>query len=697
MTGFEDKEASADRTFAYDFKSSYDGAIVRLFQYELGHIDSDINDSSDYDALVRARRHAAAIEASCYRLASACLDRIFTESTSVGRGNSSLRIESTCSSHARLRPPFHHAGRHSSSIGFDLAAFQGHIGANIEPCPWIDDTLGLPYFLWDIERGQTIETSGLAECPTYTAISHTWGRWQKTGAPVRVDGVSKWLIPENSIFDVRSLRIILRNLPVRTKYVWFDLLCIPQDRSEIALREISRQAAIFRGAQYAIAWLNMISDWKGLRSVIEWMCLEYLGSQHGKERGVQARIHRTSAFTAASGSTGLFEPYEEGSDLSDSVLRPSAWFTSLWTLQEVCLRPDMLLCSKDRELLTVGDCEPVPFDGLVALLDPILETAGGQALISDVEAAASYSFESEDLEISASEKLGALIRGGRYPVGFIELFALLEKTGMTEFHAINQEAIMKLGSLRHCKEGRAEAIMSVIGATNWFVKAIESGRLDDLERSLILGLYPASFLKEIVDMLGSHFYDSVLVRNDVGVDFSTESPVRGSLLPFRPSSNIEQVSEEIILPRSRLAGDDHPSVRLWTIELDGSVRIPEAAVLQPRTGGEVKPLVAFTTIAYPAEFGPYGSHEPGWRHGQRKRSIELREWERDWLSYSRNHAVALKSATLLGRHYVQGVLLKETLSGTLVKVGVFTTKGLFPHEGDLTQIFQNVPVDWRVL
>lgn len=69
------------------------------------------------------------------------------------------------------------------------------------------------------------------------------------------------------------------------------------------------------------------------------------------------------------------------------------------------------------------------------------------------ERAAFRRFDSALLEISSSEKLGALIRGDHYPRGFIGLFALLERTGMEDLHRIDRESTMKLGSQRYCKEG----------------------------------------------------------------------------------------------------------------------------------------------------------------------------------------------------------------------------------------------------
>ena len=86
-----------------------------------------------------------------------------------------------------------------------------------------------------------------------------------------VKNIYSWLVPKNDLFDIQLLLDILRKVPVKTLYIWFDLLYIPQDRSLRALNEIVRQAVIFRGAKYAIVWLNRISDWKGLRATIEWI------------------------------------------------------------------------------------------------------------------------------------------------------------------------------------------------------------------------------------------------------------------------------------------------------------------------------------------------------------------------------------------------------------------------------------------
>lgn len=103
--------------------------------------------------------------------------------------------------------------------------------------------------------------------------------WEIGGETSRIDGVP-WAIPQNSQFEVGELPDLLTRLPFSVAYVWIDLLCIPQDNSRpefdaIKRREISRQASIFSGAACAMAWLNDIADWRGLRQALEWLSIRY--------------------------------------------------------------------------------------------------------------------------------------------------------------------------------------------------------------------------------------------------------------------------------------------------------------------------------------------------------------------------------------------------------------------------------------
>ena len=689
------EKASEKTTLGYNFRSTYEHAIYWLFLLECAPLTS-VDGISDAQRL-NSKRHEAAFESCCQRLAIPSLEAISTrlDDTRVesfwGKPGSSHGYYDLCGA------PFHHRSRDRSLTEVDPSRFCGHIGANIKPCPWLSDEPGMPYYLWSVNEGRTIETMSLNEVPIYTAISHTWGRWAKLNQPVIVEGVRDWLIPENDIFDVKMLPEILRKVPVATSYIWFDLLCIPQDRSIRALEEIARQAKIFRGAKYAIAWLNMIPDWQGLKATTEWMCMHYLSYSGWGDKKSQAKNYAAATFSAASIRTGLFEPYSYGPEISRSDLEPSPWFTSLWTLQEACLRPDMLLCSRDWEMLTVGNGAPVPFDGLVILSAHVLDHA-----YSDPSSgtARPHRFDSTLLEIPASKKLGALVRGGQYPRGYIELFALLERTGMEDLHKINQESILKLGSQRHCKRGRAEAIMSVLGATEWYMEALRNGKLSEVEKELVLGLYPLSFLRETAKMIGARFYNSIIIRNKFGIDIPRDLAVRGSLLPFSAikDPNDKEIPEETFVPWWFFNGGDYPSVQSWRIEADGSVKIIDAAVLAPASNGELPdyPLFAGVQLAYPLDRGLFPTGHKS-EENYRLRTIDLRKWEKNWLPFSRNYAVALAGKKIDGTDHVRGILLKETPTGSLVKVGVFSTRSILDEEGGMTGIFKVQSVNWSVL
>lgn len=102
---------------------------------------------------------------------------------------------------------------------------------------------------------------------SYTTISHTWGRWRIPGASVTVEKVP-WAIPLNTRFDVSALPALFSQQSWSTRYLWFDLFCIPQDGSKLAGIEISRQADIFRNSTKSALWLNDIESWDALSNAV---------------------------------------------------------------------------------------------------------------------------------------------------------------------------------------------------------------------------------------------------------------------------------------------------------------------------------------------------------------------------------------------------------------------------------------------
>lgn len=102
-------------------------------------------------------------------------------------------------------------------------------------------------------------------------------------------------VPGNTIFLVERLPDIMKLYAdrMKTKYVWFDLLCILQQdsKSELALRAkqgIGGQALIFQNAKHCAIWLNHIDDWKAERAALDhisaaYLCLATLEGRHLKD------------------------------------------------------------------------------------------------------------------------------------------------------------------------------------------------------------------------------------------------------------------------------------------------------------------------------------------------------------------------------------------------------------------------------
>ena len=192
-------------------------------------------------------------------------------------------------------------------------------------------------------------------------------------------------MPQNSQFKAGELPYLLTRLPFFVRYIWIDLLCIPQDDSEPEFeatkrQEISRQASIFSGAACAIAWLNNVEDWRGLRQALEWLSIRYFKlfnagfsmKDHIHNMGVTEEVLENllnSTTTMADVSVGLCNVTRESTLETRLIMDLSSWFSSLWTLQDAFLRPDMCLCSGNFDVLTASGGFYVTFDMIKALID----------------------------------------------------------------------------------------------------------------------------------------------------------------------------------------------------------------------------------------------------------------------------------------------------------------------------------------
>jgi hypothetical protein len=433
-------------------------------------------------------------------------------------------------------------------------------GPILAPCPWLkrhgDRLENMPHYLWDVQRGLTVKTSH-GFTPHYVAISHTWGRYVKAEPWIRVKGVP-WDIPQNTCFEVGNIDQILSLVPGGLDFVWFDLVCIPQGDTDTDTKnkEISRQAEIFRGAKYAVAWLNTIENLNGLYGEMAVRALQSLRfiTHEGKQQ--QSTAVRSYQNVLSDLGTGLFQPRPHGRNPSEWCLNP--WFTSLWTLQEVCLRPDMWICAKDWIYLTS--------DGIVPI------TISGFAIRPSKSAAQAYE-----------------------SVSAIEFEYWLRQTGFDTFGDLDQASIMSLGDRRECTGRRAEAIMSVVGATQWYTDALhasmsfEKKDTKDLEGDLVLGKYPIAFVNELARK-SPHIFFGTLAKWKMPEDPSKMGGLHGrakdeihngSMLPFScyraayMNHNIGRKFGHFFVPV--------PSIASWFVQQDGTVRMPRTTLASSST------------------------------------------------------------------------------------------------------------------
>ncbi|MCJ1387454.1 hypothetical protein MMC18_000297 [Xylographa bjoerkii] len=571
------------------------------------------------------------------------------------------------------------------------------IGACIESCPWlkIEETgNSAPYYLWDVTRKRTVFTHEFSSCPKYVCVSHTWGRWRIHDEPdIRLTGVP-WSIPRNTKFNVEDLPEQLL-VTFHGGFVWFDLLCIPQDRSERALIEISRQAAIFGNATSVVAWLNDVTSWTGLRNAAKYLSLLYLhfsvDVRNGSRKIEEVPEPEDELFEH---DMELYLPERESSHEADEValspaeLEPLPWFSSLWTLQEVCLRPDMVLCTKDWEPLATESGTLIPLDHVVALSNFIFKGTFLTAL------------NRKNTDTSEDEALEELALDSLIP-GCQDLMDLLQSTCLYDINWVSPGTVFTLGQLRHCSENRAEAIMSVVGATDWFTSRLDEQRHPPPEDSLVLGYYPGAFLNEARRKIGPTFFTAVPsdLRYLTGaIDLSggtwailDNGRAVGSALPFTSSSTHLQPPQKYAP-----AAWNHPSLADWNIQNDGSIRVRRAGIFTYSETDAIEKIEDdWITAPLIDENGQITlDSEVGLARG------DLEDWLRDFSvpSEAPNYAVCLYQQIYLSQEIPgpqSGILLKQVKAKgphvTLVKVGLYLTYSCFARDVPTTE------VDWIIL
>ncbi|KAL4911453.1 hypothetical protein BDW74DRAFT_8496 [Aspergillus multicolor] len=297
----------------------------------------------------------------------------------------------------------------------------------------------MPFYLWDVQERCCCITKDLKETVQYTTISHTWGRWKRSDVPpVLIEGVKEWLIPQNTRFNVTDLPSILESAGARlkTRFIGFDLLCIPQDPDsdglkQIARREIARQAKIFRGAEHAVAWLNDVDGWSGLNFVLRYLSIRYVSESNNLPSRMLELVKDDEGEEIELIESDL--EYEEDGLPS---IHPNGWLSSLWTLQELCLRPDMFFCDRSWQPFSVdGSLETaVRLDDFIALQSISHKVHAREQMKRDSGTSAEPNQASDDNPIQ------------------VDLFGwVTQSSALFELPSLAREAILSMGNMRYCE------------------------------------------------------------------------------------------------------------------------------------------------------------------------------------------------------------------------------------------------------
>lgn len=427
--------------------------------------------------------------------------------------------------------------------------------------PWLPpkDRMRPPKYLYDTSQGKTLVVGqDLSEDTPYAAISHSWGQSRIHQSYANIEGIP-WRIPMNTRFTIEELKFDLSRLarsPVfcPCRYVWIDLFCIPQDWDDpvwvkIMAEETRNQVAIFCRAEKAMVWIRQVEDWRPVQHALSFIVLRM--SQHLSDRTPETNISfgqiletRLQMCNLYADKMPLVSNVQDSRSADSPIL--NGWFTSLWTLSEYWARPDMVFVNKTWTVLSA--CPD---------LDSPYVTAG--ALGSLGAMLSSMKLESWETIAPAAHNLKRV----------------LVESGIGQIEPVSRASIVLTASHRICssprRSRRSQAIMYVCGATEWY----GNGEPASTERNMVLGQYPASFLREVASLEGATFF-AVIDVEETGF-WSIFGP-RGSR-PLTP----EVVSELVSFEMSRVAGTLLP---FYSGAAGVGMCTSQKVLAQPLTGAE---------------------------------------------------------------------------------------------------------------
>ncbi|RDW73469.1 hypothetical protein BP6252_07376 [Coleophoma cylindrospora] len=193
--------------------------------------------------------------------------------------------------------------------------------------------------------------------PVYNVLSYTWGRYQdETETPLLIHGIT-WPVPsiKRDYFSAaafkKAIELAAKGFRRCCDWVWVDIGCIPQDHAgetaedaNIRAQEIGRQVEIFGRAIESFVWLSSLKTTDLVKNQGRLITLDdllvYLNHPVRSSEAAEcllSNLHKDTQVFVQSMRMFLQHP----------------WMSSLWTLQEMVLRPESWILFDDG-LLSLG-------------------------------------------------------------------------------------------------------------------------------------------------------------------------------------------------------------------------------------------------------------------------------------------------------------------------------------------------------
>jgi len=151
----------------------------------------------------------------------------------------------------------------------------------------------------------------------YAAISHVWGFQQMyTADELGINSGIDWKVPLSNIDKISRIAKVVEHFKV--EYIWFDVLCMPQDKQDEINLEIPFMGDYYSGAKMTI--ILATTNWNLSTNFVKWFDM------------VLNAMDDDRNFTDE--ENGWMESYK-GDKLLD--VSKETWFTRVWTYQEAVL------------------------------------------------------------------------------------------------------------------------------------------------------------------------------------------------------------------------------------------------------------------------------------------------------------------------------------------------------------------------